>query len=139
MQQRIEPGVARQFALAVAGRVRKERQAGNGAGAAINARPHCADLQRPVRRDVPRVWHQSERRHGILHAGVLRNRTTTKPTGKKTSHVGYNGYWFGKYSAAGELKPVDGKYVVYTTDSGKGKVVKSTYKRPAMPAKGLPN
>ncbi len=57
----------------------------------------------------------------------------------KTSHVGYNGYWFGKYSAAGELKPVDGKYVVYTTDSGKGKVVKSTYKRPAMPAKGLPN
>lgn len=55
-----------------------------------------------------------------------------------TSHVGYNGYWFGKYSASGDLKPVDGKYVVYQTDSGSGPVVKSTFKRPAMPAKGLP-
>jgi ABC-type branched-subunit amino acid transport system substrate-binding protein len=57
----------------------------------------------------------------------------------KTSHVGYNGYWFGKYSPAGDLKPDGGKYTVYTTDSGSGAVVKSTYKRPAMPAKGLPN
>ena len=56
----------------------------------------------------------------------------------KTSHVGYNGYWFGKYSPTGDLKPVDGKYVLYTTDSGSGAVVKSTYNRPAMPAKGLP-
>jgi len=56
----------------------------------------------------------------------------------KTSHVGYNGYWFGKYSPTGDLKPVDGKYVLYTTDSGTGPVVKSTWKRPAMPAKGLP-
>ncbi len=56
----------------------------------------------------------------------------------KTSHVGYSGYWFGKYSPTGDLKPVDGKYVLYTTDSGAGAVVKSTYKRPAMPAKGLP-
>ncbi|CAN1520419.1 LivK ABC-type branched-chain amino acid transport systems, periplasmic component [Candidatus Nanopelagicaceae bacterium] len=56
----------------------------------------------------------------------------------KTSHVGYNGYWFGKYSPSGDLKPVDGKYVLYTTDSGSGAVVKSTWKRPAMPAKGLP-
>jgi len=56
----------------------------------------------------------------------------------KTSHVGYNGYWFGKYSPTGDLKPVDGKYVLYTTDSGSGAVVKSTYMRPAMPAKGLP-
>ena len=56
----------------------------------------------------------------------------------KTSHVGYNGYWFGKYSPTGDLNPVDGKYVLYTTDSGAGAVVKSTYKRPAMPAKGLP-
>jgi len=55
-----------------------------------------------------------------------------------TSRVGYNGYWFGKYSPTGDLKPVDGKYVVYTTDSGTGAIVKSTYKRPAMPAKGLP-
>ena len=57
----------------------------------------------------------------------------------KTSHVGYSGYWFGKYSPTGDLKPVDGKYVLYTTDSGSGAVVKSTWKRPAMPAKGLPN
>ncbi len=56
-----------------------------------------------------------------------------------TSHVGYNGYWFGKYSPAGDLKPIGGIYTVYTTDSGKGAVVKSTYVRPAMPAKGLPN
>ena len=56
----------------------------------------------------------------------------------KTSHIGFNGYWFGKYSPTGDLKPVDGKYVLYTTDSGSGAVVKSTYKRPAMPAKGLP-
>ncbi len=55
-----------------------------------------------------------------------------------TSRVGYNGYWFGKYSPTGDLKPVDGKYVLYTTDSGAGAIVKSTYKRPAMPAKGLP-
>lgn len=57
----------------------------------------------------------------------------------KTSHVGYNGYWFGKYSPTGDLKPDGGKYTVYTTNSGTGAVVKSTYKRPAMPAKGLPN
>ena len=56
----------------------------------------------------------------------------------KTSHVGYSGYWFGKYSPTGDLKPVDGKYVLYTTDSGSGAVVKSTWTRPAMPAKGLP-
>ena len=56
----------------------------------------------------------------------------------KTSHIGYNGYWFGKYSPTGDLKPVDGKYVLYTTDSGSGAVVKSTWTRPAMPAKGLP-
>jgi len=35
--------------------------------------------------------------------------------------------------------PAGGKYVAYTTDSGSGAVVKSTYVRPAMPAKGLPN
>ena len=56
----------------------------------------------------------------------------------KSSHVGYNGYWFGKYSPTGDLKPIDGKYVLYTTDSESGAVVKSTWKRPAMPAKGLP-
>ena len=56
-----------------------------------------------------------------------------------TSHVGLTGYWVGKYSPAGDLLPIGGTYVTYTTDSGAGVVVKSTYKRPAMPAKGLPN
>ena len=56
-----------------------------------------------------------------------------------SSRVGYNGYWFGKYTPTGDLKPDGGKYTLYTTDSGNGAVVKSTYKRPAMPAKGLPN
>ncbi len=57
----------------------------------------------------------------------------------KTSHVGLTGYWVGKFSPAGDLAPIGGTYVAYTTDSGSGAVVKSTYKRPAMPAKGLPN
>ena len=58
-----------------------------------------------------------------------------------TSHVGYSGYWFGRLSANGDSTPVDGpgKYVLYTTDSGTGPVVKATIARPAMPAKGLPN
>lgn len=55
-----------------------------------------------------------------------------------TSHVGYSGYWFGTYGPTGDLKPNGGAYTVYTTDSGTGAVVKSTYKRPAMPANGLP-
>jgi len=56
-----------------------------------------------------------------------------------TSHIGATGYWIGTYDQTGALKPDGGKYTVYTTDSGKGPVVESTYKRPAMPAKGLPN
>jgi ABC-type branched-subunit amino acid transport system substrate-binding protein len=56
-----------------------------------------------------------------------------------TSHVGATGYWIGTYDPTGALKPDGGKYTVYTTDSGSGDVVLSTYKRPAMPAKGLPN
>jgi ABC-type branched-subunit amino acid transport system substrate-binding protein len=57
----------------------------------------------------------------------------------RTSQVGLTGYWVGRYSATGDLAPIGGSYVAYTTDSGNGPVVKSTYKRPAMPAKGLPN
>jgi hypothetical protein len=57
----------------------------------------------------------------------------------KTSHVGLTGYWVGEYSITGDLEPINKTYVTYTTDSGAGAVVKSTYKRPAMPAKGLPN
>jgi branched-chain amino acid transport system substrate-binding protein len=56
-----------------------------------------------------------------------------------SSHVGATGYWIGTYDPTGALKPDGGKYTVYTTDSGNGDVVLSTYKRPAMPAKGLPN
>jgi len=57
----------------------------------------------------------------------------------KNNHVGLTGYWVGKYSPTGDLAPIGGTYVAYTTDSGSGPVVKSNYKRPAMPAKGLPN
>ena len=57
----------------------------------------------------------------------------------RTSQVGLTGYWVGRYSSTGDLAPIGGTYVTYTTDSGAGAVVKSTYKRPAMPAKGLPN
>jgi branched-chain amino acid transport system substrate-binding protein len=57
----------------------------------------------------------------------------------RTSQVGLTGYWVGRYSSTGDLAPIGGTYVAYTTDSGAGAVVKSTYKRPAMPAKGLPN
>jgi hypothetical protein len=56
-----------------------------------------------------------------------------------TSHVGATGYWIGTYGPTGALTADGGKYTVYTTDSGSGAVVESTYKRPAMPAKGLPN
>ena len=58
----------------------------------------------------------------------------------KTSNVGLNGYWFGTFNKTGDLVPNDTfDYTVYTTDSGTGAVEKTTYKRPAMPAKGLPN
>ena len=54
-----------------------------------------------------------------------------------TAHIGATGYWVGTYGPTGALTPDGGKYTVYTTDSGAGPVVESTYKRPAMPAKGL--
>ena len=58
----------------------------------------------------------------------------------KTSNVGYNGYWFGTFNSSGDLVPnATFTYTTYTTDSGTGAVVKSTYARPKMPAKGLPN
>ena len=62
----------------------------------------------------------------------------TPPTYSTTSHAGYAGFWLAKYNSAGVLVPETGKYKVYTTDAGKGAVKVSTYKRPAMPAKGLP-
>lgn len=56
-----------------------------------------------------------------------------------SSRVGYNGYWFGQLNAKGELKPFGGKVSLYTTDSGSGDVVASTYVRKAIPKNGIPN
>ena len=57
----------------------------------------------------------------------------------RTSNVGHTGYYMAVMDATGDRKPFGGKVTLYTTDSGSGPVVKSTFKRPAMPAKGLPN
>jgi len=54
------------------------------------------------------------------------------------SHVGYSGYWIGKYSATGSLQPIDGKRILYTTDSGSGAVVSATISRAPLPTNGLP-
>jgi branched-chain amino acid transport system substrate-binding protein len=56
----------------------------------------------------------------------------------KTSNVGHTGYYMAVMDANGDRKPYGGSVVLYTTDSGNGPVVKSNFKRPAMPAKGLP-
>ena len=61
----------------------------------------------------------------------------TPPTYSATSHAGYSGFWLGTFNASGVLVPETGKYKIYTTDSAKGKVVVSTYKRPAVSGKGL--
>jgi ABC-type branched-subunit amino acid transport system substrate-binding protein len=55
-----------------------------------------------------------------------------------TSHVGYNGYWFGQLNAKGELKPYGGTLAIFTTDSAAGAVEPSTYTRPALPKNGIP-
>jgi hypothetical protein len=55
-----------------------------------------------------------------------------------TSHVGYNGYWFGQLNANGELKPFGGKLSIFTTDSTSGAIEASTFTRPAMPKNGIP-
>ena len=56
----------------------------------------------------------------------------------KTSNIGHTGYYMAVMDATGDRKPYGGSVVLYTTDSGNGPVVKSTFKRPAIPAKGLP-
>jgi branched-chain amino acid transport system substrate-binding protein len=82
-------------------------------------------------------------RKGLI-AAIEKKGTTFASAGlspmavSSTSHIGYTGYWFGTYDAAATIMPNGGVYTVYTTDSGTGAVVKSTFKRPAMPAKGLP-
>jgi ABC-type branched-subunit amino acid transport system substrate-binding protein len=57
-----------------------------------------------------------------------------------TSHVGYNGYWFGQLNAKGELLPyITGKRTVYTTDStSKDAPVVSNYERKPIPKNGIP-
>jgi ABC-type branched-subunit amino acid transport system substrate-binding protein len=57
----------------------------------------------------------------------------------RTSNAGHTGYYMAVMDAKGDRKPVGGTVLLYTTDSGSGPVVKSTFKRPAMPAKGLPS
>jgi ABC-type branched-subunit amino acid transport system substrate-binding protein len=57
----------------------------------------------------------------------------------RTSNAGHTGYYMAVMDAKGDRKPVGGTVTLYTTDSGSGPVVKSTFKRPAMPAKGLPS
>ena len=77
---------------------------------------------------------------GIAAKGSTFASAAFSPLGySSSSHVGYSGYWFGTYNSSGAMLPEGGKYALYTTDSGAGDVVKSTYKRSAMPAKGLPN
>ncbi|MSZ46315.1 MAG: ABC transporter substrate-binding protein, partial [Actinobacteria bacterium] len=49
----------------------------------------------------------------------------------KTSHEAYTGFWIGAYDASTVLQPVGASRVVYTTDSAKGLVTVSTFKRPA--------
>jgi ABC-type branched-subunit amino acid transport system substrate-binding protein len=83
-------------------------------------------------------------RKGLINAintkgATFANSALVPAAYSRTSQVGLTGYWVGRYSSTGDLAPVGGSYVTYTTDSGSGAVVKSTYKRPAMPAKGLPN
>jgi ABC-type branched-subunit amino acid transport system substrate-binding protein len=82
-------------------------------------------------------------RSGVIKAIETKGKTfpsasLAQPQFSTTSHVGYNGFWIGTYDATGTLKPETGKYKIYTTDSGSGAVKVSTWKRPAMPAKGLP-
>ena len=55
-----------------------------------------------------------------------------------TTHEAFTGFWLGEYDASLVLKPLDGKRVVYTTDSGNGPVTVSNYQRPAIAANTLP-
>mgnify|MGYP003333751607 FL=1 len=86
---------------------------------------------------------QNLSRKGLINAMETKGSTFASvaysPLGySKTSNVGHTGYYMAVMDAAGDRKPYGGSVVLYTTDSGSGPVVKSTFKRPAMPAKGLP-
>ena len=86
---------------------------------------------------------QNLTRKGLINAMETKGSTFASvaysPLGySKTSNVGHTGYYMAVMDANGDRKPYGGSVVLYTTDSGSGPVVKSTFKRPAMPAKGLP-
>ena len=74
-----------------------------------------------------------ERKGSMLSSAAL------APLGySKTTHEAFTGFWLGEYDATTLLSPIDGKRVVYTTDSGTGAVTVSNYKRPAIAADALP-
>jgi len=82
-------------------------------------------------------------RRGLVRAMETKGSTFASvaysPLGySRTSNAGHTGYYMAVMDAKGDRKPVGGTVTLYTTDSGSGPVVKSTFKRPAMPAKGLP-
>jgi len=86
---------------------------------------------------------QNLTRKGLIRALETKGSTFASvaysPLGySRTSNVGHTGYYMAVMGPTGDRKPYGGSVVLYTTDSGKGPVVKSNFKRPAMPAKGLP-
>jgi ABC-type branched-subunit amino acid transport system substrate-binding protein len=83
-------------------------------------------------------------RKGLIRAMETKGSTFASvaysPLGfSKTSNVGHTGYYMAVMDANGDRKPFGGKVTLYTTNSGTGPVTVSTFKRPAMPAKGLPS
>ena len=86
---------------------------------------------------------QNLTRKGLIRAMETKGSTFASvaysPLGySRTSNVGHTGYYMAVIGPTGDRKPYGGTVTLYTTDSGKGPVVKSNFKRPAMPAKGLP-
>jgi len=87
---------------------------------------------------------QNLTRRGLIRALETKGSTFASvaysPLGySRTSSVGHTGYYMAVMGPTGDRKPYGGTVTLYTTDSGNGPIVKSTFKRPAMPAKGLPN
>ncbi|MFM7351369.1 MAG: ABC transporter substrate-binding protein [Actinomycetota bacterium] len=83
-------------------------------------------------------------RKGLIRAMETKGSTFASvaysPLGySRTSNVGHTGYYMAVMGPTGDRKPYGGTVTLYTTDSGNGPVVKSNFKRPAMPAKGLPS
>lgn len=69
-------------------------------------------------------------------AAQLKSAGLTPLVYSKSSHQGYTGYYLGRYDAAGNL--VRQTDFVVTATNGPGVATKSTYRRPAAPAKLLP-